>query len=463
MFANRWSAVLAFAGLCVTSASVSGNTPAAQVDINTSGSTSLMIYQDYALVRKSLSVKPDDKGILQIVGMPDEWRYDSLELDYQLASGSLAPRQMGWHLNGLSRDAIYRSMVGKAVELLGGGLNAPMQGTLLFYRSGLGLVQGRDGRQFVVDWDDPQGIRMTGKDSLTNEIQLQSHIYATFEVADLDKIAEHPLRLSYVTPQLRYSSHYRLTLEEKGKARIELNGLLVNNTDASYNGADIRLVSGDTGRRGTYGRSRQVMMEAAPAMDVAPERVGEMLVQSVPEGTSLPAHSQQQLSLMRKDPLTLEKIYTLDVYGRSFTGRNAAMERPRLSYRFKTDTDLPAAVVKLFEETSDGSLIISGDSWMSQTTAGDFAHLTMGEAQAVRVQRTLVDSRQQDKALVSQWNIVLLNDQDEAVTVVLMDRDNGLQKISEIKGATLEGHRSLKVKVPARGKTQIGYHGRYSL
>ena len=463
MFANRWSAVLVFTGLYASSASVFGNTPVGQVNISDAETTSLMIYQDQALVRKKLAARPDDMGILQITGMPDEWRYDSLELDYQLASGSLAPRQLGWQFNGSSRDVIYRSMVGKSVELLGGGLNVPVQGTLLSYRSGLGLVQGTNGRQYLVDWDDPQGIRIAVRDALANDIQIQSYLYAAFNPGDLDKIGEHPLRLSYLTPQLRYSSHYRLTLEDRGKARIELDGLLINNTDSTYDGTDIRLISGDTGRRINYARSRQVVMEAAPAMDAGAERVGEMLVQSLPQGISLPAYSKQQVSLMRKDPLILEKIYTLDVYGRSRTGRNAVLERPRLSYRFKTDTDLPAAVVKMYEETSDGHLVISGESWLHQTTAGDYAHLSMGEAQAVRVERTLTESRQQDKALVSQWNVVLMNDQDEAVTVVLMDRDSGLVKISEVKGATLEGQRNLKVKVPAKGKIQIGYHARYTL
>ena len=465
MFANRWTTLLAFTGLCAAGPVVFADEPAGEVDISTAKTTSLMLYQDQALVRKTLTAQPDEHGELRIIGMPDDWRYDSLELDYPLPSGSVAPLQLSWQPGGLNRDALYRQLVGKSVELLGGGLNVPVQGTLLSYRSGLALVQGTNGRQYLVDWDDPQGIRVAGRDPLATDLRSQSYISAVFKTEQLPQLADKPLRLSYVTPLLHYSSHYRLTLAENGKARIELNGLLTNSTNFSYEQADIRLISGDIGRRSIYGRGKQVMMEAAPATadPGGGERVGEMLVQRLPEGVQLPAFSNQQVSLMRQDPLQLEKIYILDVYGRSFTGRNAVLERPRLSYRFKADMDLPAAVIKLYEEASDGTMIISGESWLSQTTRGDYAHLNLREAQAVRIERSLTDSQQQDKVLVSQWNVMLMNDQDEAVTVVLVDRDSGLMKISEVKGATLEGKRNLKVQVPAKGKTRIGYHVRYSL
>ena len=437
---------------------------AGRVDISSAVQSSLTLYSDKAFVRHSLSALPSEQGRLQVLGLPREWEHESLELRYKGSAGSVTPAQLLWQPEGLNRDVIYRGMVGKSVELLGGGLNVPVQGTMLSYYSGLALVQGTNGRQYLVDWSDPQGIRVAGRDSMVADNQLVSGITASFTPEQVKQLKANSLQLSYVTPSLRYSNHYRMTVNDSGKLRLELTALLNNYSDTSYTQADIRLVSGDTGRQGGYARSNQVMMEAAPAvMGSAGERVGEMLVQKLPEGTRLPAQSSQQISLLRKDSLKVEKLYTLDVYGRSFGGHNKVIERPRLTYRFKAETDLPAAPVKLFEETRDGATIIAGESWLAQTTSGDYAHLTMGEALAVRIERNLKNSQQQEKNLKNQWQAVVRNDQDVEVQLTLMERDSGLLKISDVKGATLEGLRTLIIKVPAKSSQEIRYQATYRL
>ncbi|MET4694348.1 hypothetical protein [Endozoicomonas lisbonensis] len=463
MLMNRLGLALVLVG-AVGIQPLAARADAGRVDINNAVQSSLTLYSDKAFVRHSLSALPSEQGSLQVSGLPREWDHDSLELRYQESAGSVAPAQLIWQPEGLDRDVIYRGMVGKSVELLGGGLNVPVQGTMLSYHSGLALVQGTNGRQYLVDWSDPQGIRVAGRDAMVADNQLVSGITASFTPEQVKQLQADNLQLSYVTPSVRYSSHYRMTVNDSDNARLELSALLNNYSDTSFTRADIRLVSGDTGRRAAYARSRQVMMEAAPAaMDSAGERVGEMLVQKLPEGTRLPARSSQQLSLLRKDALKVEKLYALDVYGRSFSGRNKVAERPRLTYRFKAETDLPAAPVKLFEETTDGAVIIAGESWLTQTTSGDYAHLTMGEALAVRVERNLKSSQQQEKDLKNQWQAVIRNDQDVEVTLTLMERDSGLLKISDVKGATLEGARTLTVKVPAKSSHEISYQATYRL
>lgn len=464
MLASRLAITLVLFGAVGIQQAVAVETADGRVDISSASQSSLTLYPDKALVRHSLSAMPTEQGSLQVVGMPRDWDHDSLDLIYQLRNGSVAPANLFWQPGGLNRDAIYRGLVGKSVELLGGGLNVPVQGTMLSYHSGLALVQGTNGRQYLVDWNDPQGIRVAGRDTMIAEHHLPSQITATFTTDQMKQVSADQLKLSYVTPSVRYSSHYRLTLNDAGKARIELSALLNNNSDTHFRNADIRLVAGDTGGRMVYARSKQVMMEAAPmSADSAGERVGEVLVKKLPEGTELPARSSQQVSLLQKDPLTLEKEYALDVHGRSYGGRNTVMERPRLTYRFKTDTDLPAGAVKLFEETKDGAMIIAGQSWLSQTTSGDYARLTMGEALAVRVERNQLSSRQQDKSLNSVWSAVIHNDQDQAIDLMLTERDSGLLKITEVKGATLQGMRSLKIRVPAKSSQEISYHASYRL
>ena len=204
-------------------------------------------------------------------------------------------------------------------------------------------------------------------------------------------------------------------------------------------------------------------MDAAPAAQPTGDRVGEMLVKPLPEGTELPPHSNQQVSVYSQPSLALEKLYTLPVYGRSFSGRNAALERPQLTVRFKADVDLPVGQVKLFERTADGSSIIAGESHLKQTTRGDYAELMLGQAQAVRIERTLVSSKQQEKHLTSQWQATVHNDQDKAITLILIERDNGLLNITDVKGATQEGMRHLNINVPAKSSKEVSFNATYRL
>ena len=193
------------------------------------------------------------------------------------------------------------------------------------------------------------------------------------------------------------------------------------------------------------------------------QRVGEVLVSTLPDSTALPAHSSQQVSLHSENNLNLEKLYVLDVYGRSYGGRGQTLERPRLTYRFKVTDDLPAGQVRMFEEGPDGSLVISGNAWMPQTTSGDMARLTMGEALAVRIERVRIEGQQKaNNELSVQWQTTVYNDRDEDITVLLADRDRNLLKLDNVMNAELDSSSVLRVNVAAGDKKTISYSSLYS-
>ena len=210
------------------------------VSVNESDSTLLTIYPDKTLVRQQFTVTPSDKGLIQVKGMPSDWLEDSLELDFRDGSVSQLPEKLWWYRGGLDRDSLYRKLVGKGVELVGGGLNVSVQGTLLTYDHGVALVQGSNGRQYLVDMQDAQGFRIVARETVFTEKDYQPVLNAEFS----QKSLSGNLRLAYSTPSISYNSHYRLTLEQKSKARLELKTLLSNNTDTDYSNARIRLVSG---------------------------------------------------------------------------------------------------------------------------------------------------------------------------------------------------------------------------
>ncbi|OED45700.1 hypothetical protein ACH42_04775 [Endozoicomonas sp. (ex Bugula neritina AB1)] len=447
---------LSVSGFCMASS----ETQKATVSVNDADSTLLTIYPDNTLVRQQFTVSSSDDGIIKIKGMPSDWLEDSLEVDYRDKTISQLPEKLWWYRGGLDRDMLYRKLVGKGVELVGGGLNASVQGTMLTYDKGMALVQGSNGRQYLVDLQESQGFQIAARETVFIEQDYKPVLNAEF----ISKTVSGKLRLAYSTPSIRYNSHYRLTLEQKDKARLELKALLSNNTDTDYSNARVRLVSGDSGSVSDYGRKGMMLdATAGKVQSHYGERIGEVLVTTLPDTTTLPAHSSQQISLYSENYLSLEKLYALDIYGRSYGGRGQALERPRLTYRFKVTGDLPAGQVRMFQEGPDGSLVVSGSSWMSQTTSGDMARLTMGEALAVRIERVRIDSQKNaNNELSVQWQVTVYNDQSDEITVLLSDLDRNLLKIDNVRNAELDSSSALRVSVPAGKKRIINYSSRYS-
>ncbi|MFK0573045.1 hypothetical protein [Endozoicomonas sp.] len=445
----------------LVSMSAQGNTQPGQLDVNQAQSTIVTLYSDKALISQNFKKQPDKKGILEISGLPVNRLDGSLNLEYTDGAAVYRPEDISWYQGGLDRDNYYRNLIGKTVEVFGGGLNVAIQGKLISYQQGIGLVESSNGRQYFIDYHDPQGLRMLSRDSTDIQGKYLKYLTADFGNQSVSGM----LNLSYITPLLNYDSHYRLTLLSENQGRLDLKALLANGSNINFSNAKIRLVAGGEGGMPGYYRKNR-MMEASAVADAGEygERVGEVLMTTLPEGTVLWANSRQLLDLF-SETLHLEKLYTLEVYGRATGGRASMVERPKLTWKFEAPVDLPPASVRMYESDRDGSYIIGANSWLPKTTAGDNAWLTMGEALAVRVERSRIDielkDEKSDKELVVKWQATISNDQKEAITLLLRDRDPNLLKLESVKGASLEKSDQIKVEVSAEAEKTIHFTARY--
>ncbi|WP_163372332.1 hypothetical protein [Endozoicomonas acroporae] len=429
-----------------------------RLNVEQAQSTVVTLYSDQALVSQRFDTRPDGQGSLKIAGLPINRLDGSLNLEYVDGDTVYRPEDVFWHQGGLDRDNYYRNLLGKNVELFGGSLNVAIQGKLVSYQQGIGLVEGNNGRQYLIDYHDPQGLRIL---SLTaSEIQGENLQYVKADFGQ--QPVSGSLKLSYITPQLSYDSHYRLTLLSHNQGRLELKTLLTNSANINFDQATIRLVAGGEGGVAEFYQKNRMLKASAMADTVDyGERVGDVLLTTLPKDTVLPANSRQLMDLF-SEPLHLEKLYTLDVYGRSTGGRTATAERPRLTWKFAAPLDLPPAPVRLYEQDPEGGYIISGHSWLPKTTAGDSAWLTMGEALAVRVERNRLDLEQKsDKELVVKWQATVSNDQQDSITLLLRERDSNLIKFDSVRGATLEKPDQLRVEVAAGTRKTIHYTTKY--
>ncbi len=422
-------------------------------------SSQLSIYSDRALVNQMLDIAPNDKGQITLTGISKHWLQNSIEMELKIGGQWHSPESLTWKQGGLERERLYHNLVGKQVELIGGGLNVSVQGILASYDSGLGLVQGTNGRQYLVDWSDPQGIRLAARE--------ESYLATNFQPSLMGRFATNSdtgsLRLSYISSGLRYSNQYRMTINDNKSARMELTSLLFNDSAIDYSDSKMYLISGDTGQSPINRQfDGEMMALKSSRAGSEPIREGEMLVTSMPAGTRLKPHSMEQVSLYKNDQLKLEKLYQYNFYGRSFRGGQEQKEKPSLSYRFKAERDFPEGSVRIYNKTDAGALLISGESYIPRTIKGDPVVIPVGQALAVRLKRNLVSQQQNANKITSSWQMTVENDNKEAIKLLLVDRDYSLVSISDIEGAEKESRNTLVVTVPAGSEKTIRFEVNYS-
>ncbi|MDD7804673.1 MAG: hypothetical protein PUP46_03710 [Endozoicomonas sp. (ex Botrylloides leachii)] len=430
-----------------------------RLNLDSAVNSELTLYSDKTLVRQSFDSLPNKEGQLVLEGVGSGWSEASIYMEYRSGNKHFFPEKISWDRSSLDRDTLYSKLVGKAVELMGGGLNVPVQGELLVYNKGMGLVQGSNGRQYVVDLNDAQGVRLAFREPVFNADDYTDRITAYFG----KEKPEGRLVLSYLTPSLSYTRYYRLTQDAEGKGNLQQRVLIRNDSLINYKQATIRLVSGNR-QLMPVGYANASSLRAAPASvgsEYTDERVGEAVVNQIPGTVTLDRYSTLQLTPYRQAGITFEKRYVLDIYGRSFGGRSLSLERPKLVLRFKAGADFPAGRVDMYERSADGSIILSGRAQMPETLKGDQAVLSMGKALAVRIQRKQLSSQQRDDSIQHRWQAILYNDQKEAVTVMLSYHDNSLLKLADVEGGKLENTSIIEVKVPAASKRQITYTAIY--
>jgi len=425
------------------------------VKFDNSLSNEITLYPGKGLVKQTFEALPASDGILLLEGFCYGRREGGFQVEYRNGSKSYRPEKTRWSPGKIDRDSLYGMMVGRGVELIGGGVNVPVPGKLLIYDAGIGLVKGNNGREYIVDLSDANGMRLASREPVLAEKSYADQVFVDFGQQKPEGI----LMISYISSLLGYSSQYQFRKDENGKGWLKQHIVIRNDSNVDFKDSQVWLVSGDTKAMQTnYGNKR--LNGFASTMEArGSERVGEMLVTQITSMTHITPNSNLQMMQYQQDDIQLEKRYVLDVrrHGRGY----GELERPNLVLRFKAGEDLVPGWVEMHDTSIEGLTLLSGSTWLPKTIKGDYVSFNVGEALAVRVQRKKVDSGQKGDELHIKWQVIVYNDQKEVVTFRLSDSDRSLLKFDNVKGGQLEGVSVIELKVPARGQKEITYNALY--
>ncbi|MCW5202072.1 DUF4139 domain-containing protein [Desulfobulbus sp. US1] len=397
--------------------------------LNDQTSVAVTIYnQDLALIRdaRKISLKPGQQTLA--------FREVSAKIRPQtalLAAPSLRVLEQNFEYDLLTPQSLLEKYVGQKIMLVKShpttGKETKQEATVLSSGSGTVLrvgdhiESGIPGR--LIFPAVPENLR--DRPTLTMLVDSKSE-------------EPQPVILSYLTGGLSWQADYVAELNTDDTA-LDLNGwvTLKNDSGATYENAQLKLVAGDVNRVQERMQPRMmargaVLSESAMDTGMAEESMFEYHLYTLARPTTIKEKQSKQVALMQADSVQVKKEFSL--YGQNYYYSNKAGELGKklkvgvfVELKNSKETGigqpLPAGIMRVYKKDSSGSLQFVGEDRIDHTPENETIRLKLGEAFDVTADKKQTDFKKlagdsrYNLVFETAFEIILKNAKDEAVTV----------------------------------------------
>ena len=247
-----------------------------------------------------------------------------------------------------------------------------------------------------------------------------------------------PVVLSYLTGGLSWQADYVAELGPDDTS-LDLNGwvTLKNESGATYENAQLKLVAGDVNRVQERMQPRMmargaVLAESAMDSGMSEESMFEYHLYTLGRPTTIKEKQSKQVALMQADSVQVKKEFVLD--GQNYYYSNKAGDLGKkmkvgVFVELKNSKEagigqpLPAGIMRVYKKDSSGSLQFVGEDRIDHTPENETVRLKLGDAFDVTADKKQIDFKKlsgfsrYNYAFESAFEMVLKNAKDEAVTV----------------------------------------------
>jgi hypothetical protein len=366
----------------------------------------------------------------------------------------------------LSPDKLMEKAVGQVVTIVrtnpATGAETREQARVLAANGGIVL---QIGQRIEVLRDDGLPVRVVF-DKVPENLRARPTLSVTLEAAQGGNL---PLRLSYLTPGLGWTSDY-VALFDEGKNTIDVQGwvTLSNNTGTTFTNADTLLVAGNVG--GGYsqfnrfsGGGDEASLDQAGTESGTRERLGDYYLYPLRERTTVANAQQKQVSFLDVKGAGARKAYE---FSNGWLGNNDVARSAVTAIKFSTSSQgglgdqLPAGTVRVYMRDARGDPQFIGENRIGHTPMGSSMSIRTGEAFDVKVkvvveERTRINSRRWK----TRMRYTVTNARPGPVTVDVAQ--DGLWGDVRIEAQSIPGTRisadrvEWKVPVAANGTTDL--------
>jgi len=295
----------------------------------------------------------------------------------------------------------------------------------------------------------------------------------------LDSGSDRPrVETSYLTHNLNWKADYVMVVNEDD-SRGDITGwvTLTNQSGASYENAQLKLVAGDVQRVSApqaYGAARKMAVaEAAMDQAFAEEAFFEYHLYTLNRPATVLNNEQKQVTLLEAADFGIRKrliFYGAAYYFRGSYGQVESNQKVGVFLDFENSEKnglgmpLPAGIVRVYKSDASGAQQFIGEDRIDHTPRDETVRIKMGEAFDV-----VGDRRQMDFDIIgecvteSEWEIKLRNHKDEEAEVEVFEPVGADWEIltSSHEATKVDAHTfKYTVKIPARGEETITYRVR---
>lgn len=284
------------------------------------------------------------------------------------------------------------------------------------------------------------------------------------------------VEVAYLTGNLNWKADYVLVLNEEDTLG-DLTGwvTLTNQSGASYENAQLKLVAGDV-QRVRSDVQRRMMADAFQVSGEAQfqeESFFEYHLYTLQRPTTLLQNEQKQVTLLEGSEIGIDKrliFYGAAAYYRGSYGEVVSNQKVGVYLDIQNTVEnnlgmpLPRGIVRVYKSDPSGSQQFIGEDQIDHTPRGERVRVKMGEAFDV-----VGDRRQMEYDVISRcvsesaWEVKLRNHKDDAAEVQAIEPVGGDWDLisSNYQAERLDAHTfRFTVTVPAGEEVTIAYRVR---
>jgi hypothetical protein len=421
-----------------------------------------------ALVRDTRTVQlPTGTVELQFADVAEMIKPETVSLQSLTDAGSIDILEQNYEFDLMSPEKLMEKYVGQQVELVNYNQEIGferIQAELLsnnngpIYRIGDKIYLGHPGHVAVSKVPE----NLIAKPSLLWLVD--------------NNQAQQILQATYLTEGVNWKADYVVVYTE-AEGLLDLNGwvTLMNQSGATYTNAKLKLVAGEVHRAPEYDMffakaAPERAMDSGGGMPMEQEAFGEYHLYTLPRRATIKQNQSKQVALLNAESVSVEKLYQLEVHQGMGRGGREEDRHVGVYLEFenaeanKMGMPLPAGIVRVYQEDSEGMLQFAGEDRIQHTPKDEDVKVMLGEAFDVVADVAMMDYQQLSEQLYeAAYQIDLRNHKETDVTVKVIQK---MPLDWEVLDSSHEGEKedartlAFHVPVPTEGKATLTFRVR---
>lgn len=381
-----------------------------------------------ALVRDTRDVKlPSGEVSLQFMDVAQQVQPQTVGLRSTSAPGSVAILEQNYEYDLISPSKLMEKFVGKRVKLIN------FSNEVNFEQMEADLLSVNEGPVYKVNNEIYLGYpgNVVLPEIPENLIAKPSLIWLL-----ANQGTDQTLQVNYLTNGISWTADYVVTLAKDEKS-LDVSGwvTLDNQSGATFTNAQLKLVAGDVNIAQPppmqMGKVMRGVAEAAMAPPMPQEEAfAEYHLYTMPRRTTIKQNQSKQLALLSGSGIQCAKKYEYRGQVHFFSSPIGRLPEEKVGVFLEFENKevnglgipLPAGVMRIYQEDSEGMLQFSGEDRIKHTPKDEKLTLKMGNAFDIVAERVQTDFKQlADRLTESSFEITIRNHKEADVAVDVVE------------------------------------------